>query len=436
MLDTPVRASRLPRLISRFLPFLSWWPLLRTPGVLRADVLAGITGAIVVLPQGIAFATLAGMPPQYGLYAAMLPCLIAALFGSSRIMMTGPANAIALTTGALMAPIAIAGSPDYIRLVITLSFLVGVLQVLLGLVRAGRLIDRVPHSVIVGFTGGAAVLIVSAQLPVLTGVSLPGGSSVAQQWLGVLGAIARWQPLPIASALVTIVIVRLWAPLNRRVPAMLVGVVAGTVLAQLAQHALALPPLSTVPALPGALPQLSLPDLSLETLRRLLPACLVMTMLASIEAVAISRALAVRHGHRLDGDQEFIGQGLANLAAGLTSAIPASGSFNRSAVNSAAGARTPMSGVVASGVLLLLLVFVGPLASWLPLAVISGLLLLVAWGLVDRPEIARIWREEPRERLPLAVTFLATIALSLEWAILLGLLSALISRRLLPASVR
>ena len=175
--------------LARFLPFLLWWPLLRNPGVLRADVLAGITGAIVVLPQGIAFATLAGMPPQYGLYAAMLPCLVAALFGSSRVMMTGPANAIALTTGVLMAPIALAGSDDYVKLVVTLSFLVGVLQILLGLARAGRLIEKVPHSVIVGFTCGAAVLIVSAQLPVLTGVSLKGTPSVAQQWLGVFGAL-------------------------------------------------------------------------------------------------------------------------------------------------------------------------------------------------------------------------------------------------------
>ncbi len=330
-----------------------------------------------------------------------------------------------------MAPIALAGSDDYVKLVVTLSFLVGVLQILLGLARAGRLIEKVPHSVIVGFTCGAAVLIVSAQLPVLTGVSLKGAHSVAQQWLGVFGAFDQWQVLPIAAAVITIVIVKLWAPLNRRIPAMLVGVVAGTLVAQLVQQAMPhLPALRSVPPLPGALPALSMPDLSIETLRRLIAPCLVMTMLASIEAVAISRALAVRHGHALDGNQEFIGQGLANIVAGFSSAIPASGSFNRSAVNSAAGAQTPMSGVVAAFALLGLLVFVGPLARWLPLAVISGLLLLVAYGLVDRPEIARIWRHEPYERATLAVTFLSTIALSLEWAILLGLLTAMVSARI------
>ena len=149
-----------------------------------------------------------------------------------------------------------------------------------------------------------------------------------------------------------------------------------------------------------------------------------------VEPFSQARALAVRHGHALDGNQEFIGQGMANIVAGLSSAIPASGSFNRSAVNSAAGAQTPMSGVVAAFALMGLLVFVGPLARWLPLAVISGLLLLVAYGLVDRPEIARIWRHEPYERATLAITFLSTIALSLEWAILLGLLTAMVSARI------
>ncbi len=419
--------------IARFLPFLAWLPALRRPGALRVDALAGLTGAIVVLPQGIAFATLAGLPPQHGLYAAMLPCLVAALFGSSRVMMTGPANAIALTTGALITPLAAPGSAQYVNLVITLAFLVGVLQVLLGLARAGRLVDKVPHSVIVGFTCGAAVLIVSAQLPVIAGIRLEGAGSVAAQWSGTVAAWSQWQPLSLAATLATIVIVRLWMPLNRWVPAMLVGVVAGTVCVVAAQWALpAQPALRTVPALPGALPVFSLPDLSLETLRSLFAPCLVMTLLGSIEAVAISRALAVRFGHPLDGDQEFIGQGLANLSAGLTSAMPCSGSFNRSAVNAAAGALTPFSGVVAAFALLGLLVFVAPLSRHLPLAVISGLLVLVAWGLIDRPEIARIWREERHERLPLAVTFLATVTLSLEWAILLGLLAAMLSRRLWP----
>ncbi|MGH6611396.1 MAG: SulP family inorganic anion transporter, partial [Burkholderiaceae bacterium] len=166
------------RTVINRLPLSRWLPELRERGALRADAFAGLTGAIVVLPQGVAFATLAGMPPEYGLYGAMVPCVIAALFGSSRLMVTGPATAISLTTLALMAPIATPGSPQYIALVLTLTFLVGALQLALGLARAGRLIDFVPHSVIVGFTAGAAILIINSQIGPFLGLDLPRGASV------------------------------------------------------------------------------------------------------------------------------------------------------------------------------------------------------------------------------------------------------------------
>jgi len=415
----------------RWLPFLAWMPTWRERGVVRADLLAGLTGAVVALPQGLAFATLAGMPPQYGLYAAMLPCLVAALFGSSRLMVTGPANAISLTTLALIAPLAVPGSAEYVSLVITLAFLVGLVQVLLGLAQAGRLVDLVPHSVIVGFTSGAAVLIIATQLGPFFGIDLPRGESVAGQIVGLVQRIAETQWVAAAAALVTIAAIRLWRPLNRFVPAMLVGVVVGGCAAFLLQAAWpGEPPLRVVPPLPGALPQLSMPDLSLDTMRKLFAATLVLTLLGLTEAVAIARAIAARDREPLDGSREFIGQGLANLAGSFTSSFPTSGSFNRSGVNLAAGARTPLAAASAALFLVGLLVFVGPLAAFLPYAVIAGLLFTVAWGLIDRAEIARIWREEPRERAALAVTFLATVTMSLEWAILLGLLTAMLVRRI------
>ncbi|MFM1855909.1 MAG: hypothetical protein RLZ83_1218, partial [Pseudomonadota bacterium] len=160
------------------IPLMRWRDEWRQPGAVRADLMAGLTGAIVVLPQGVAFATLAGMPPQYGLYAAMVPCIVAAVFGSSRLMVTGPANAISLTTMALVAPLATVGSPQYVSLVLTLTFLVGALQLLLGLARAGSLVDKVPHSVVVGFTAGAAVLIANSQVGPLLGIALPRGGNV------------------------------------------------------------------------------------------------------------------------------------------------------------------------------------------------------------------------------------------------------------------
>ncbi len=412
------------------LPFMRWAPQWRQPGALRADALAGLTGAVVVLPQGMAFATLAGLPPQYGLYAAMLPCIVAALFGSSRLMVTGPANAISLTTMALIAPLAAVGSPAYVHLVLTLTFLVGAMQLLLGLARVGNIVDKVPHAVIVGFTAGAAVLIVNSQLGPLLGLALPRGSSVATNVHNAflqLGAV-QWPAVLAAAA--TVLAALLWRPLNRYMPAMLVAVVAGTLAAMAVAAAVPQwPTLATVAALPGALPPLSWPDLSIDTVRSLFGATLVMTLLALTEAVAIAKAVARRYGDTLDGNREFIGQGLANLVGAFFSALPASGSFNRSGVNVEAGARTPLAAVFASLFLVAILFFVAPWARLLPLAVIAGLLLVVAWGLIDWAEIARLWRDEPIERWPLAVTLIGTVTLSLEWAILLGITSALLARR-------
>ena len=409
------------------LPFLRWLKDWREPGAVRADLLAGLTGAVVVLPQGVAFATLAGLPPQVGLYAAMLPCIVAALFGSSRLMVTGPANAISLTTLALLAPLAEPFSGRYVELAVTLAFLVGVMQLALGLARAGSLVDKVPHAVVVGFTAGAAVLIVNAQLGTMLGLTLPSGTTVWENVSAVAARLGQTQAPAALIAALTLAVALLARPFNRIVPAMLVAVVLGSLAAQ-ATAALRpdWPALRMVGALPGALPPLSWPDLGVDTVRSLFSATLVMTLLALTEASAIARSAARRRGDRLDGNQEFVGQGLANLAASFTSCFPVSGSFNRSGVNIESGARTPLAAASAAVFLLLILVFVGPLSRHLPLAVIAGLLVAVAWGLVDRAEVARIWRSGAHGRIPLAVTFCTTVALSLEWAILLGITSALL----------
>lgn len=414
------------------LPFLCWLPQWRQREVLRADLLAGLIGAIVVLPQGMAFATLAGMPPAYGLYAAMVPCVIAALFGSSRLMVTGPANAISLTTMALVAPLAVVGSSQYVSLVLTLTFMVGVFQLVLGFARFGTWVDKVPHSVIAGFTAGAAVLIVNSQIGTLLGLDLARGLSVAKTVHAVLTSPQTIQALPLIAAGATILINVLALRRSRWMPPILLAVVGGTAVTWLAAGLLSVQP-ATVQALSGALPPLSLPDL------RLMPslgvAALVMTLLAVTEAMAIAKAVARRTKEPFDGNQELVGQGLANLAGAFFSSYPASGSFNRSGVNVAAGARTPLAAISAAVLLVAILYFVAPWARYLPLAVIAGLLCVVAAGLIDVREITHLWREEPRDRAALIVTFVGTVTLSLEWAIVLGLVVSWVARRLLPPPV-
>ena len=413
----------------RYFPFLAWWPLLRNRSVLRADVLAGLTGAIVVLPQGVAFATLAGMPPAYGLYSAMIPCIIAALFGSSRVMVTGPANAISLTVLAIMAPLAQPESARYVQLVITLAFMVGIWQLLLALARAGKLINYVSHTVIVGFTAGAAVLIVNSQIRNFFGVDITRGASVAQTAMQFTAQLTQIQPVTAAIGGLTVLTALLWQPLNRIVPAMLIAVMVGSLIAAFARWVDPTLVIKTVDALPGALPPLSMPDLSLDTLKMLLIPSIAMTLLALAEAVSIAQALAKRRNEALDGNQEFLGQGLANVIGSFFSSYPASGSFNRSGVNVAAGAITPFSAITASVFLVAMLFFVAPLAQFLPLAAVAAILFLVAWNLIDQREI-RYLLSDKFERITLLATFVATLVVPLEWAILLGIGVSLVLKRL------
>jgi len=411
------------------LPFSRWLPEYKTPGVIRADVLAGLTGAIVVMPQGIAFALLAGMPPQYGLYAAMVPCLIAAFFGSSRLMVTGPANAISLTTMALIAPLALPESSTYVAYVLTLSFLVGILQLSLGFSKAGKWVEKVPHSVIVGFTAGAAILIINSQLGTLLGASVPRGKNVVDTISAVVASFQnnQWQIAAPALVLFTLLVIRFWRRLNRYVPSMLVAVILGSLAAAILE--ILFPSIGVfkkVQEIPGALPPLSYPDLSADTLQKLFSAALIMTLLASTEAMAIARAIALKTKDNFNANQEFIGQGLANVCGAFFSAYPASGSFNRTGVNLASGAKTPLSAICAAVFLVILLVFISSLAQYIPYVVIAALLLVVAWNLIDLKQIRHEIRMGPNEWIPMVVTGIATITIPLEWAILGGILTSVV----------
>ena len=418
----------------KLFPFLQWLPEYKKPGVIRADVLAGLTGAIVVLPQGIAFALLAGMPPHYGLYAAMVPCLIAALFGSSRLMVTGPANAISLTTMALIAPLALPESPQYVVFVLTLSFLVGVIQLTLGFSGIGKWVEKVPHSVIVGFTAGAAVLIINSQVGTLLGMNIPRGTDVIDT-LKALNTFAlngdmQWQS--IALVLITLGIIRLWSPLNKYVPSMLIAVIIGAIAAMLIELAFSeMSPFKRVSSIPGAFPPISIPDLSFPTLQKLFAATLIMTLLASTEAMAIARAIALKSKDTFNANQEFIGQGLANVAGSFFSAYPSSGSFNRSGVNLAAGAKTPLSAICAAFFLIIILAFVSPLAKHIPYVVIASLLLLVAWKLIDVEQIRHEIKAGISAWVPMLITAIGTVTIALEWAILLGIFSSVLMHQMM-----
>jgi SulP family sulfate permease len=404
-----------------WLPFLRWWPRV-TGGTLRADLIAGLTGGLILVPQGVAFATIAGMPPEYGLYAAMLPAVVAALWGSSWHLVSGPTTAISIVVFATMSPLAEAGSPQYVQLVLSLTFLVGVFQLLLGVLRFGTLVNFVSHTVVVGFTAGAAVLIATSQVKNFFGITIARGASVAQVLQGLWEQAGQINPFITGVALATVlccVAAKRWLP---RVPHMIVGMVSGSVLAYgLNLHfGVEHTGIGSIGTLRVGFPPLSEPDLRWSTLRQLAPIALAVALLALTEAVSIARAMALKSGQRIDGNQEFIGQGLSNLAGSFFSGYASSGSFNRSGLNLASGAKTPLASVFSAGFLLLIMLFLAPLAPYLPVAAMAGILFVVAWGLIDFHEIGEVMRASRNETAILVATLIATLTIELEFAIYIG----------------
>lgn len=413
--------------VARFLPILRWWPHVGRES-LRADLVAGLIGAVIVLPQGVAFATLAGLPPEYGLYAAMVPTVVAALFGSSLHAVTGPTNAVSLFVFATVAPLAAPGSPQYVSLVLTLSFMAGVMMLAMGALRLGALVNFISHTVVLGFTAGAGALIITSQLRNFFGLEIPRGSSFLQTWHAFFAHALDAQPYVVlvgAATLAAALAARRWL---RGFPYMIAAMLAGSLLAyglnlELGQAETGI---STLGALPGALPNLSKPVFDLETLRKLLGIALGVVVLGLTEAVSIARAIALKSGQRIDGNQEFIGQGLANIAASFFSGYPSSASFNRSGANYEAGARTPLAAVFAAVLLVAIVLVVAPLVAYLPIASMAAVLFMVAWGLFDLGGIRTILRTSRAETGVLALTFFATLLMELEFAIMVGVIVSLV----------
>ena len=412
--------------LQRLLPMLAWWP--RVSGqTLRLDVMAALTGAIIVLPQGVAFASIAGLPPEYGLYAAMLPAVIAALWGSSWQLVSGPTTAISIVVFAAISPLAAPGSSDYIGLALTLTLLVGLMQLAMGLVRLGTLVNFISHTVIVGFTAGAALLIAGSQIGHFLGISIQRGLPFHEIILYAarhVGESNRWVVLVGLATLAGGILARRFFP---RWPYMIVAMLSGSAAAALLNLWLGTQDsgIRTVGTIVASFPPLSLPDLSFSAIQSMLFPAFILSILALTEAVAISRAIAVYTGQRIDSNQEFVGQGLANVAGAFFSAYTSSGSFNRSGANFAAGAATPLAAAFSAVFLLLIALVAAPWAAYLPVPAVAAVLFIVAWGLIDFAQIRDIVRHHAGERVVLLLTFVGTLV-DLEKGLFLGIMASLL----------
>ncbi|MDR2154329.1 MAG: STAS domain-containing protein [Burkholderiaceae bacterium] len=404
----------LPRLARR-LPFLRW-PR-PSPALLRGEALAGVTVGLMVIPQGVAYAQLAGMPPVTGIYASLLPALVAVLFSASARLSVGPTALTALLIHASLAPLAVPGSPQWVTLAVWLALLAGALQVTLGAARFGWLLNLVNSPVLTAFAQAAAVLIIASQLPPLLG--LPGYWTPLHGWpsmnpLAVLFGVA---------ALALLVLARRWEP-TFPIVLLIVLVAAGI------SYTLGFERRGgdVIGPLPRGLPTLYLPGWpGWSALGQLLPPTLVITLISFLETASSAKVDSQRKGERWDQDQDLIGQGLAKITAGLSGAFATSSSFSRSALNLYAGAQTGWATIFSVAVVLVVLLVFTPLLRHVPQAVLAAIVIAAVTGLLRPREFVRLWRISRVEAVIASVTFIVTIAAApaLYWGVLVGVLGAL-----------
>lgn len=394
---------------------------------LRFDAVAGLTVAVVAVPQSIAYAAIAGLPPEVGLYAACVASVVGALWGSSRHLSSGPTNASSLLVLSVLAPLFAVGSPEFVIAAGAMAVLAGLCRIVFAFAGLGVLVNFASRAVLMGFTAGAAILIAVGQLKTLLRLDVPRTSHLHHTVLGVASQVGETHLPSLAIGVGTLVVVAVLQRAARRVPGPLVALIAaGTMTAALGADRVGVAVVGEVPrALPG-LTDLRVPWLlDGEIFGALLAGAMAVAALGLAEAISIAREIARQSGDRIDINQELVGQGVANVATGLLGGYPSSGSFTRSAVNFQAGARTHLAGVLCGLFVLAAIFAFGPLAAFLPQASLAGLVLLIAARMPDWDGMKRVLHTSRTETGIMAVTFVATLTLPLEFAILCGIIMSL-----------
>lgn len=390
---------------------------------LRNDLIAGLTGATLALPQGVAFAAIAGLPPEYGFYSAMVTAIVASLFGSSLHAVSGPTTAISALVFVSLVGSFTPGSPDYIAATITLTFLVGVYQLALAFARLGGIVDFVSHSVMVGFITGAALLIALSQVRHALGVSIPRPEELVDFGVGLYEKFPELNPYSLGIAGLAFFIglgVKKWKPLW---PNYLIALTLATAVSVALSNYHT--DIATIGAIDSVVPQFTSPDFSLESLRNLSSAAIAIAIVGLLEAMSVARAIGLKSGQMVDANREFLGQGASNVVGSFFQCYPGSASFTRSGVNYDAGAATPLSSIFAAIFLFFILLLVAPWFAYVPIPAMAGVIILVAWRLIDFEEINHIFTTSLSEAAIATVTFLSAIFINLEFAIYAGVLLSL-----------
>ncbi|SFV77354.1 Sulfate permease [hydrothermal vent metagenome] len=420
--------------IARFLPFLAWIGEIRNSNVLKADMVAGLTVALVLVPQSMAYAQLAGLPPQHGLYASFLPVMIAALMGSSRQLGTGPVAVVSLLTAAAVPTILPEGASmeEYVIYASLLAFLVGIFQFALGALKLGFVINFLSHPVVVGFTNAAAIIIGTSQLNKIFGVVKGDGEHTYEQvWGTIANAASNTHMATLMIALLAFAImiaVKKYAP---KLPGVLLAVAVTTIIAWLIDFGGSVEAGgyggAIVGFIPEGLPPLVIPGFDFSVINQMIVTAITIGLIGFMEAISIAKAMAAKTKQRLDADQELMGQGLSNVVSSFFQGYAVSGSFSRSAVNISAGAVTGFSSVVTAVIVGITLLFLTPLLWHLPQATLAAVIIMAVINLIKFAPILHAWKVEKHDAIVAVTAFTLTLLFAphLENGIVIGVILSL-----------
>lgn len=409
--------------LARFVPIVDWLPTYKRED-LRSDLTAGFTTAVMIIPQAMGYAMLAGLPPIVGLYAALTPILAYAVLGTSRQLSVGPVAMDSLLVASAVGAIAQSGSHEYVAVAMTLGVLVGLVQLLLGLLGMGFVVNFLSRPVISGFTSAAALIIAASQLKYLLRVELPKTHLVHRvlwEAFGQHAAIHLPTLLIGALSLALLVWLKKARPIYPR--ALVVVVLTTLVVLVLDLHPRGV---AVVGAVPSGLPRFGLPRFDLALWEKLLPSALTIALVSFMEAISVGKHFARENRHDVNPSQELVALGSANLFGGLFGGYPVAGGFSRSAVNAAAGAKTQLSGLITVAVVALTLLFLTPLFRSMPEAALAAIILQAVLGLIDLKEPRRLWRMKRTDLGLLVFTFLMTLSAGIQWGIVLGVGASLL----------
>ena len=411
-------------MLSRFIPALDWGPKYDR-ALLSGDLNAGLTVGVMLIPQGLAYALIAGLPPIYGLYAALVPIVVYAFFGTSGQLAVGPVAMVSLLVATGVSELAPTGSDDYVTLALLLALMVGVIQLALGLLRFGFITNFLSHPVLSGFTSAAALIIGLSQLKNLTGIPIPRSNSIFEILATAATQIGQLHVPTLAMGVGGIMLIVIMRRISKRLPGGLLAVIIGTFLSfalGLADAGVAI-----VGDVPAGLPVPRVDFLSWSAAMDLLPIALAISLVGYMESIAVAKSFASKHRDTIEPSQELTALGMANIAGAFFLSYPTTGGFSRTAVNDQAGARTPLASMISAAIVGLTLLFLTPLFTYLPKALLASIVMVAVFGLLDIKEVRYLWKSNRTDLMLLLVTFAATLLMGIEQGILIGVALSMLS---------